>query len=158
MPELLETMLKGRRSPPSQLIEVLHDIQEAQGYISRNAFETVSKELGIPLIEVFRVANFYKAFSLQPRGKHVITLCKGTACHVRGANPLIEQALTLLGVEEGEATDDGLFSVESVNCIGACALAPVVVLNGTYHPHMTPAKLRALIRSVRRKEEKRANV
>lgn len=153
MPDVLETILKGRRSQPHQLIETLHDIQKAHGYISEETVGTISRELGVPLIEVFRVASFYKAFSLEPRGKHVITLCKGTACHVRGANPLLEQALSLLKVEEGEVTDDGLFSVESVNCIGACALAPVIVLNGTYHPHMTPAKLRALIRSVRRAEE-----
>nr|NIS75495.1 NAD(P)H-dependent oxidoreductase subunit E [Deltaproteobacteria bacterium] len=86
MPETFDTILMGRRSQPHQLIEVLHDIQDARGYISRNAFETVSHELGVPLIDVFRVASFYKAFSLKPRGKHVITLCKGTACHVRGVN------------------------------------------------------------------------
>lgn len=157
MSEFLETILEGRKSQPHQLIEVLHDIQQEEGYISRKSGSTISRELGVPLIEVYRVANFYKAFSLEPRGKHIITLCSGTACHVRGANPLLNQAMGLLDVEEGEATEDGLFTVESVNCIGTCALAPVVVLNGVYHPHMTPAKLRALIKKVRRAEEESAH-
>ncbi|UCF31159.1 MAG: NAD(P)H-dependent oxidoreductase subunit E [bacterium] len=146
-------ILEGRRSQPHQLIEVLQDIQVMHGYISRDAVDLVSRELGVPIMEVYRVANFYKAFFLEPRGKHVVTLCRGTACHVRGANPLLEQALGLLGVEDGETTEDGLFTVESVNCIGACALAPVVILDGVYYPHMTPGKLRALISGVRRKEE-----
>ncbi|MDH3258001.1 MAG: NAD(P)H-dependent oxidoreductase subunit E [Deltaproteobacteria bacterium] len=157
MSEFLETILEGRKSQPHQLIEVLHDIQQEKGYISRKSGGTISRELGVPLIEVYRVANFYKAFSLEPRGKHIITLCSGTACHVRGANPLLNQAMGLLDVEEGEATEDGLFTVESVHCIGTCALAPVVVLNGVYHPHMTPAKLRALIKKVRRAEEESAH-
>jgi NADH:ubiquinone oxidoreductase subunit E len=153
MSNSLDTILEGRRSQPHQLIEVLQDIQQDHGYLSREAIDTVSEGLGVPVMEVYRVANFYMAFTLEPRGKHVITLCKGTACHVRGANPLIVQALGLLDVEEGETTEDGLFTVDTVNCIGTCALAPVVVLNGVYHPFMTPAKLRALINRVRREEE-----
>jgi NADH:ubiquinone oxidoreductase subunit E len=136
------------------LIEVLQDIQKAHGYVSREAVSTVSLELGVPLMEVFRVANFYKAFSLEPVGKHVVTLCLGTACHVRGANPLVEQALSLLGLEDEGTTEDRLFTIEAVNCLGACALAPLVILDGVYHPNMTPAKLRALLRRVQRAESK----
>jgi len=149
----LDPILEGRRSQPQLLIEVLQDIQQEHGWISRDAITAVSRELGVPLMEVFRVAHFYKAFSLLPRGRHVLTLCMGTACHVRGANPLLEQALGLLDVQPGETTPDGLFTVEAVNCVGACALAPVVIHNGVYHPHMTPAKLRALITGLQRKEE-----
>jgi len=87
----LKAILKGRRSQPHQLIEVLQDVQELCGYIPQDAMIFVSKELGVTLMEVFRVANFYKAFSLAPRGKNVITVCTGTACHVRGANLLIDQ-------------------------------------------------------------------
>ena len=87
----VETIVQERRSQPHQLIEVLQDIQATEGYLSEEAMNKVSRELGVPVMEVFRVANFYKAFSLEPMGKHVVTLCMGTACHVRGANPLLDQ-------------------------------------------------------------------
>ena len=148
----VETIVQERRSQPHQLIEVLQDIQATEGYLSEEAMNTVSRELGVPVMEVFRVANFYKAFSLEPMGKHVVTLCMGTACHVRGANPLLDQALSLLKLEEGGTTTDGLFTVQSVNCLGACALAPLIIMDGVYHHNMTPAKLRSLINKVRKME------
>lgn len=147
----LAPILEGRRSQPHLLIEVLHDIQKDFGGISPDAIRVVSTELGVPLMEVFRVVNFYRAFTLVPKGKNVLTLCMGTACHVRGSNPLLELALNLLDLQPGETTPDGLFTVEAVNCVGACALAPVVIHNGVYYPHMTPAKLQDLIK--RLKEE-----
>lgn len=149
----VETILEGRRSQPQQMIEVLQDIQEACGYISEESMTRVSGELGVPLIEVSRVAHFYKAFTLAPRGKHVLTVCMGTACHVRGANPLLLEASALLGVEPGSTTDDKMFTLESVNCLGACALGPVVVLDGVYCHHMRPGKLKELIESVRQAEK-----
>lgn len=150
MPPLtLDSILEGRRSQPHQLIEVLQDVQEHYGYIPEEAMRVISNDLGVPLMEVYRVASFYKAFALRPRGKNVITMCKGTACHVRGAKLVLNQAMAQLGVEPGEITEDGLFSVEHVNCLGACALGPVVVQNGSYHHHMTPGKLRRLIESIR---------
>jgi NADH-quinone oxidoreductase subunit E len=148
----LETILEGRKSQPQQLIEVLQDIQQAHGWIPQDAVTAVADELGVPLMEVYRVANFYKAFHLEPRGRNIITLCMGTACHVRGASPILEQALDLLNVEAGGTTQDGLFTVDAVNCLGACALAPLVIHNGVYHPNMTPAKLRAMIRNIQRTE------
>jgi len=144
-PQTLGQIVEGRRSQPSQLIEVLHDVQKDYGYISTEAMQTVSRELGVPAIEVYRVASFYKAFRLRPSGKNVLTICMGTACHVRGARLLLDQATRQLGVKPGEVTADGLFSVEHVNCLGACALGPIVTVNGSYHHHMTPAKLRRLI-------------
>jgi NADH:ubiquinone oxidoreductase subunit E len=113
----------------------------------------LAQELGVPLIEVYRVANFYKAFTLAPRGRHVLTVCAGTACHVRGAARLLDQVAGQLDVEPGGTTTDGMFTVESVNCLGACALGPVVVLDGTYYDHMTPGKLSRLIESVRDAEK-----
>jgi NADH-quinone oxidoreductase subunit E len=144
----LDTILEGRRSQPDQLVEVLQDIQENYGYIPEEAMRNVSDVLGIPDIEVYRVASFYKAFSLQPRGRNVLTVCMGTACHVRGARLLMNQATGQLGVEPGEMTHDGLFTIEQVNCLGACALGPVVVENGSYLPHMTPGKLRKRIKKL----------
>jgi len=151
-PQILDTILEGRRSQPNQLIEVLHDVQENYGYIPREAIESVSQGLGVPLIEVYRVASFYKAFKLNPSGKHVLTMCTGTACHVRGSHLLLDYAISQLGIKPGEVTPDGLFSIEQVNCLGACALGPIVAENGTYHHHMTPAKLRKLIETLSRQE------
>jgi NADH:ubiquinone oxidoreductase subunit E len=146
--EVLEKILKDRRSQPQQLVEVLQDVQEAFGYIPQEAMTVVSRELGVPLIEVSRVAHFYKAFSLKPRGKHVVTVCLGTACHVRGAPRMLDLVKGELGIEPGETTEDRMFTLERVNCLGACALGPVVVLDGEYHPKMTPNKLRELLESV----------
>ena len=149
----LDSILNGRRSQPHQLIEVLQDVQESYGYIPEEAMRHVSEALGVPLIEVYRVASFYKAFKLKPSGKNVITICLGTACHVRGAKILLDQAASQLGVKPGEVTEDGLFSIEYVNCLGACALGPIVTNNGSSRHHMTPAKLRKYIDSLRREEK-----
>lgn len=151
--ESIDSVLEGKKSQPQQLIEVLQDIQELYGYIPEEAMKKVAKELGVPAIEVWRVANYYKAFSLTPKGKHLITICMGTACHVRGANLMQEQILSQLKTEPGETTQDGLFTVEGVNCLGACALGPIVVLDGVYHDHMTPAKLSRMIKDIQKSEK-----
>ena len=147
-PKTLEQILAGRRSQPHQLIEALQDIQENYGYISEEAMQAAADGLGVPLMEVCRVASFYKAFKLKPCGKNHLIMCMGTACHVRGARLLLEQAVGQFGVKSGEVTPDGLFSVEHVNCLGACALGPIVREKGSYHHHMTPGKLRKLITSL----------
>ncbi|MFC1839115.1 NAD(P)H-dependent oxidoreductase subunit E [Thermodesulfobacteriota bacterium] len=144
----LAPIIKGRRSQPHQLIEVLQDVQEQYGYVSEEAMRVISEELGVALTEVYGAASFYKAFSLKPRGKNVITVCTGTACHVRGANTILNQASAQLGVAPREMTEDGLFTIEQVNCLGACALGPVVTENGSCHHHMDPGKLRKLIKSL----------
>jgi NADH:ubiquinone oxidoreductase subunit E len=109
-------------------------------------------------MEVYRVASFYKAFRLRPAGKNVLTMCMGTACHVRSSRLLLDHATGQLGVKPGEVTTDGLFSIQQVNCLGACALGPIVTENGSYHHHMTPGKLRKLIETLRQKAEDRQNV
>jgi NADH:ubiquinone oxidoreductase subunit E len=131
---------------------VLQDIQKNYGYISKESMQKVSQELGVPVIEVYRVASFYKAFRLKPSGKYQLTLCQGTACHVRSSQLLIDQAIGQLGIKPGEVTPDGLFSIHQVNCLGACALGPIVAENGSYHHHMTPGKLRKLIETLRREK------
>lgn len=141
----LDAILQERRSQPHQLIEVLQDVQEKYGYVPEEAMRTVGKELGVPIMEVYRVANFYKAFSLKPRGKNVITICTGTACHVRGSKLLLDQATAQLGVQPGDTTKDGQFTIERVNCLGACALGPIMVHNGSYSNHMNPGILRKTI-------------
>jgi len=144
----LSSILDGRRSQPHQLIEVLQDVQEHYGYIPEEAMRAISKELGMPLTDVYSVASFYKAFSLKPRGKNVVTVCTGTACHVRGARMVLDQATGQLGVAPSEMTEDGLFTIEQVNCLGACALGPVVTENGSCHHHMNPGKMRRLLNSL----------
>jgi len=148
--QALEQILEGRRSQPHQLIEVLQDVQANYGYVSEEAMRAVSEGLGVPLMEVYRVASFYTAFRLKPSGKNPLTVCMGTACHVRGAQLLLDQASGQLGIKPREVTPDGLFSIEHVNCLGACALGPIVAENGAYHHHMTPGKLRRLIDMLRR--------
>jgi len=148
-PKTIEQILEGRRSQPNQLIEALQDVQQNLGYIPKNAMQALSQGLGVPIMEVYRVASFYKAFRLKPAGKHVLTMCMGTACHVRSARLLLDHATGQLGVKPGEVTSDGLFSIEHVNCLGACALGPIVAENGSYHHHMTPGKLRKLIETLR---------
>lgn len=155
----IDTILEGRRSQPHQLVEVLLDLQDSYGYLSEEALQAVAKELGVPLINVYRVAHFYKAFSLKPRGKNMITICTGTACHVRGSDLLIDQAKGQLKVEPGETTEDGLFTLECVNCVGACALGPVVIHNEKYNRHVSPGKLRKMIDKTgggKKKEKKHA--
>ena len=145
----LDEILKGRGADPYDVMEVLQDIQAAYHYLPEEALCRVSEAMGVPLLEVFRLANFYKAFTLTPRGKHLMTVCMGTACHVRESPRFLNEIRRELQVEPGGTTPDGEFTLETVNCLGACALAPVVILDGTYYEHMTPAKLRSLLGTVR---------
>lgn len=147
----LNRLLKNRQGTSCELIEVLQDVQEEYNYLPEEVLRVVSDRLTVPLIEVFRVANFYKAFTLKPRGRHLLTVCLGTACHVRGAPKFLDEVLGQLKVVPGETTEDGEFTVETVNCLGACALGPVVVLDGKYYDHMTTQKLRVLIQQTRSK-------
>ena len=155
MTKKIDTILKNKNSR-KDLIEVLQDVQSSYKYLPEEVLREVSEKLNTPIIEVFRVANFYKAFTLKPRGKHVLTVCMGTACHVKGALKFLDEVLGQLNIKPGETTLDGEFTVETVNCLGACALSPVVILDGEYHEHMSAGKLRALIEDIRKKGKKKA--
>jgi NADH:ubiquinone oxidoreductase subunit E len=152
--EKMEAILEGRKGRSEQLIEVLQDMQAEFDYLPEDALRLVAERLVVPPIEVFRVASFYKAFSLTPRGRHLLTVCMGTACHVRSSQRLIDTIQGELQIAPGETTKDGAFTLERVNCLGCCALGPVVVLDGVYHDHMNPRKLRSLIEKVRQHDEK----
>ena len=125
----------------SSLIHVLQDIQQELDYLPREALHTVAERLELPLAEVLRVATFYAAFSLEPRGEHTITVCMGTACHVRGARGVLQRLESLLSVSAGGTTSDGHFTLETVNCLGACALGPLIAIDGKYYGNMTPARV-----------------
>jgi NADH:ubiquinone oxidoreductase subunit E len=150
----METILQGREGKSEQLIEVLQDMQAQFNYLPEEGLRLVAERLAVPPIEVFRVASFYKAFSLKPRGRHMLTVCMGTACHVRMASRLIDTIQGELGIAPGETSDDGAFTLERVNCLGCCALGPVVVLDGVYHDHMNSTKLSRLIAAVIKDDEK----
>lgn len=145
----VDSLLEGRGQDPFDVLEVLYDLQAKYGYLPEEALRSVSVGLGLSLIEVFRLANFYKAFSLKPRGRHLLTVCLGTACHVRGAPRMLDEVQALLGIAPGETTADGVFTLETVNCLGACALGPMVVADGVYHEHMNSEKLRSLLEALR---------
>lgn len=154
----IDGILKNREKSSRELIEVLQDLQETHSYLPEKELREVSKKLEVPIIEVFRVANFYKAFTLKPRGKHLLTVCMGTACHVRGAPKLADEILGQLNVKPGETTKDGEFTVEIVNCLGACALGPIAILDGKYYDNMTPRKLRLLVQKTCKKRRKKLKV
>ena len=146
--ETIERILDHKVRDRTELIEVLQDVQDEFSYLPEEVLRVIAERLDVPEIEVFRVANYYKTFTLQPRGQHLLTLCMGTACHVRAAEKLLDQVEAQLGITSGETTDDGKLTLETVNCLGACALGPVAVMDGEYYDHMTPAKLRSLIRNL----------
>ena len=130
----------------SVLIQLLLDIQGESHWISQDAIQRVSERLDIPISQIYRVASFYKAMSLTPRGKHTINVCMGTACHVRGATRIIDKLEDSLGIKTGETTEDRRFTVERVNCLGCCALGPVMMVDRDYHGKMTPAKVEAVLK------------
>ena len=137
----LDTILDEQKRNSEELIEVLQDIQEIYKYLPEEALRRVSQALEVPLIEVYRVANFYKAFTLQPRGKHLLTVCMGTACHVKGASRILESLERNLVIKAGETTKDKKFTLEAVRCLGCCGLAPVVTVNDDVYGSMTPEKM-----------------
>jgi len=139
----------------SSLIAVLQDVQEKFNWLPPEALRLISEELCIPLIDVYSVATFYRAFSLTPRGKHVVTVCLGTACHVRGAPTVLDRMTHRLKIEPGCTTPDEHFTLESVNCLGACALAPIVVVDGKYYGQTTVQKVDAIIDQYKPKKRRK---
>lgn len=127
------------------LISMLEDIQSRYRFLPREAMILVSDGLGLPLSQVYSVATFYNAFSLLPRGRHGVCVCVGTACHVRGAQPVLDRLEETLGIKPGETTPDLNYSLETVNCLGACALGPIVVVDGKYAGQMVASKVDDLL-------------
>jgi len=147
----LDKLCDKYREEQGAIVELLQTIQAEDQYLSPEALEQVSVQLQIPLSQLYGLATFYRAFSLEPRGKHQVVCCMGTACHVRGGKRVAEQFARVLGIKVGDTTDDGLFSLETVNCLGACAVAPVAVIDGACHGEMTAARVERLVDQCRRK-------
>ena len=147
--KILDEMIDHVGCDRANLIHILQEANYTFGYLSEAVLRRISIRLQLSFSEVFGTASFYKAFSLTPRGKHIINVCMGTACHVRGASRIVEEMENLLEIESGATTEDGLFTLEEVNCLGACALGPVMTIDGDYHGHLVPAKLESILKLYR---------
>jgi NADH-quinone oxidoreductase subunit E len=132
---------------PSSLIQILLDIQSENRWLPKKALEKVSKKLKVPLNRIQHIITFYKAFSVIPKGRHEIHVCTGTACHVRGAMRVLDTVEDLTGIKPGETDLDLKFSLDTVSCVGCCALGPVMVIDGEYHGKMAPAKTKDVLKS-----------
>ena len=147
--EEISAILREYPKEQRYCLAIMQDMQRRYNYIPREGMEALSAYLGCPLSSLYSMATFYKALSLKPKGKHIIKLCDGTACHIRGASPLRDGVKRLLGIDADETTADGLFSLELVNCLGSCALAPVLVVDETYYGKMTLEKLPGILEQYR---------
>jgi NADH-quinone oxidoreductase subunit E len=143
----VKRILNRNSNDSSMLVSILQDTQAEYGYLSRQALTEISKQMAIPLTQVYSVATFFKAFSLVPKGRHQIHVCMGTACHVRGSDKILDTFERELGIKPGESDKDLNFSLETVNCVGACALGPMVIVDGKYSGEMKIEKVKPLLDS-----------
>lgn len=148
----LKEIANKYKSVDGGIIGALHEVQNAYGYIPEIAQKYLSSELNVPMSKIYGIITFYSRFSLKPKGKHHIQVCLGTACYVKGADKVLERFKQKLGVDEGKTTNDGMFSLESVRCIGACGLAPAIVIDNEVYGKMDEKKVDELIEKY--KEEK----
>jgi NADH:ubiquinone oxidoreductase subunit E len=147
--EGIVSLVDKHRGERGGLIAILDEVQRKDGYLSRETIEVVADRTGRSLVDVYGVATFYKSFSLEPRGRHVCSVCVGTACHVRGAPAVAAEVTRQLGVEPGETTEDMEFTLLTVNCLGACALGPIVVADNHYFSNVTPSGVKRMIDQTR---------
>jgi NADH-quinone oxidoreductase subunit E len=150
-PGPVELIIARHRGEKRALIPILQDLEERDGWLAPEIMDEVARRLDLSPAHVYSVATFYKAFSLKPRGRHRCTVCMGTACHVRGGAIILEHFERKLGIRAGQTSPDGEFTLERVNCLGACALAPLVVMDGRYHGQMTEIRADAVLKAVGRK-------
>lgn len=155
-PEILEFIesCKTREHPDSYLIAVLHKVQSEFGYLSREHLDEVAHLLSIPTAYVFGVATFYHFFRLQPQGKYSISVCQGTACFVKGADRVLEAFKNELGIDMGDTTKDGVFSLTNTRCLGVCGLAPVVMVNDKVYSQVTPKQVPDILNRIRAEVDK----
>lgn len=152
--KVLDAILEKHDCNPTLVIAIMQDIQKEFHYLPEDALCYIAKKLKLSEAKVYGVATFYENFSLKPKGKYIIKVCDGTACHVRKSVPILEEFRKQLNVtEENPTTEDRMFTVETVSCLGACGLAPVCTVNDKVHPAMTPEKARDIIDSIRKEEQ-----
>ena len=144
--ERIDRIIEKYNNNASSLIQVMLDIQSENHWLPKEALERISQKLQVPLTRIQHIATFYKAFSLVPKGRHEIHVCTGTACHVRGAPRLLDSIQDVIGIKPGETDMDLKFTLETVNCVGCCALGPVMVIDGEYHGKMAPANSEGVLK------------
>jgi NADH-quinone oxidoreductase subunit E len=149
MTDKTTAIIKKYRNDKSQLVSILQDIQTEYNFLPVVALQKVSKKMNIPISRVYDVATFFKAFSLKERGKHIVNVCLGTACHVRGGGLILDSLERQMGVKAGESTADYNFTLQSVNCMGCCATGPVVKIDDEYFGHMTNDKVEPMLNKYR---------
>ena len=145
----LKGIIKSCKNIQGALIQVLHQVQDYFGYIPYEAQRIISMEMGIPISEIYGVVTFYPQFTLKSKGKYKISVCLGTACYVKGASQVLEKVQEILGVKVGDSSDDGMYSVETTRCIGACGLAPVMTINEDVYGKVTPDEVPAILEKYR---------
>jgi len=153
----IDAIIERYDRAPSALLAIMQDVQDEERYLPKEAMNRIADQLSIPISRVYQMATFFESFHLEPRGKYVCTVCMGTACHVRGAQRLVEQLERDLDVAAGGTTQDMMFTIEEVNCVGACALGPLVIINGDYHGNMTSSGLQKVVKQIKKTEEKGGN-
>lgn len=142
----LKKILGRYQYQDSNLLAILQDIQAIENYLPRATLEELAKRLDLPLARIYNLATFYRAFSLTPRGRHLVTVCTGTACHVKGAASILDTLGRELEIKPGETTPDREYTLETVNCLGSCALAPLLIIDGEYHGKMLGTKALSLLK------------
>jgi NADH-quinone oxidoreductase subunit E len=151
--EKVESLVEKHGGKKKALIAILQDIQAEYCYLPQDSLKLVAELLSIPLIDVIGVATFFRAFSLKPRGRHTCTVCLGTACHVRGGPKILDEFERRLGVKAGETTPDNMFTLETVACLGCCAIGPVVVVDGNYHAQVNIRKVGSILKKYQKRDE-----
>ena len=150
--QAIDRILEKYEYRHSDIIGIMQEVQHIENFLPEEALRYISRRMEISLTKIFDIATFYKAFSLNPRGRHIIKACCGTACHLGGAVQNLDQIQRILNIKEGETTADRMFSLETVNCLGACALAPVVVVGDEYHEAVNAGKIEKILTSYRKEE------
>jgi NADH-quinone oxidoreductase subunit E len=145
-PSEIETIIERYEARESAILAILQDIQAKEKYLPKEVLEQVGQRLHIPINKIYRIATFYRAFSLTPRGRHEVCVCLGTACHVRGAQRIVDQIGIELGIRQGETTKDRNFTLETVNCLGVCASGPIIAVDGEYFGNMSPIKVEGVLK------------
>ena len=151
---LLDGVMSKYASVPGSLITILQKAQEIYGYLPKDVMYHIADKIGTTPAEVMGVATFYAQFRLTPIGKYMVMSCQGTACHVNGSERVSAAISAYLGIENGQTTEDGLFTLEHVACLGCCSLAPVIMINGDAYGNLTPEKAIAILKDIREKEGK----
>lgn len=145
--EKIDQIIDKHNCEASSLIQILLDIQSENHWLPKEAIERVSEKLNVPLSQIQHITTFYKSFSLVPRGRHEVHVCTGTACHVRGAQRVLDTVQEQIGIKPGETDVDLKFTLETVNCLGCCALGPLMVVDGEYHGNIVPAQLEDVLKN-----------